>query len=66
MTNEAYVRVMLASEQDNIRRAAEIREAYRNPSPVSLELAARARVAAEALMDDEARARVAVARMGTN
>jgi hypothetical protein len=59
MSNEEYVREMLASEKANVRRAAEIREGYRNPSPVALELDAKARQAAEALMDDEAKARVA-------
>jgi hypothetical protein len=45
--------------QDNIRRAHEIREVYQHPSQQALDLAARTREAAEALMDDEARTRVA-------
>jgi hypothetical protein len=55
----ASVRIMQTSEAANIARAREICAAYANPSPLALELAQRARIKAEALMDDEARARVA-------
>jgi hypothetical protein len=60
MTDKEYVREMLASEKDNIERAREICAIYGRPSEVALEHAVRGRVAVEALMDDEARARVAV------
>ena len=56
---DAAIRWMKANEADNVKRAAEIREAYGRRSQDALELAARARKAAEALIDDDARARVA-------
>jgi hypothetical protein len=55
----AAIERMAKNEADNIKRAMEIREAYQRPSQDALELAARARKAAEAQMDDVARARVA-------
>jgi hypothetical protein len=50
MTDQEYVRRMLADEPENIKRAHEIRAVYARPSQEALALAARARVAAEALM----------------
>jgi hypothetical protein len=48
---DAAIRWMKANEADNVKRAAEICEVYRRPSQDALELAARARKAAEGLMD---------------